>query len=323
MKKLTYLLSLLAIAVFMGCQSNSNQANESTDATSDPGVKIGAITYSWRSMPSTPEDIIKYCKETQIQTLELMGNIVESYAGIPDGPPRRRRDQQMTAAEEAEFNAKVDAAKAAQKEWRTTVSMEKFQALRKMFDEAGIEIHIVKFSPANWSDEEIDYAFKVAKILGAQGVSNEIGHEAAKRLGPFAEKHNMYAIFHNHTQPGEPGFDFADYLAYSPNNRLNFDVGHYVGATGKHPNEIIQKFHDKIVSLHMKDKTNNVANPPNSNKVWGEGDTPIADILNLIREKKWPIYCDIELEYEVPEGSNAVIETKKCYDYCMKMLGIE
>ena len=49
------------------------------------GVQVGAITYSWRSMPGTPEDIIKYCQQTGISSIELMGDVAEKYAGIPDG----------------------------------------------------------------------------------------------------------------------------------------------------------------------------------------------------------------------------------------------
>jgi len=189
-----------------------------------------------------------------------------------------------------------------------------------MYKKAGVNIHIVKFSPARWSDEEIDYAFKAAKTLGAKGVSNEIGHDACQRLGEFAEKHNMYAVFHNHLQPGDPDFNFDEFLAYSPNNMLNFDVGHYFGATGKHPNELIERLHDRIFSIHLKDKTGKNADPANTNMPWGKGDTPIADILRLIRDEKWPIYGDIELEYSVPEDSNAQDEIIKCVNYCKDIL---
>ena len=101
---------------------------------------------------------------------------------------------------------------------------------------------------------------------------------------------------------------------------LNFDAGHYYGATGKHPNEIINKYHDRIFSIHLKDKTSKTGNPPNTNQVWGEGDTPLEDILKLISENEWPIYCDIELEYPVPEDSDAVKEVKRCVDYCRDIL---
>jgi len=285
------------------------------------GVQIGAITYSWRSMPSTPEDIIAYCQEAGITELELMSDVVETYAGAPEGPPFPRNFREISDEERQEFRMQREEHAKVVSEWRKTApTAEKYRELKKMFDDAGINIHIVKFSPANWSDEEIDYAFESAKILGAKGVSNEIGHEACERLGKFAEKHDMVAVFHNHGQPGDPEFKFEDFLAYSPNVMLNFDVGHYFGATGKHPNELIEELHDRIYSIHLKDKTAIDADPPDTNMPWGEGDTPLADILNLIQENQWKIYCDVELEYPVPEGSDAVKETAKCVAYARSLI---
>ncbi len=284
------------------------------------GVQIGAITYSWRSMPSTAEDILKYCVEAGISSIELMGDVAENYAGLPAGAPRQPRGTEMSDAEKADLQKKIDAANKAQRDWRLSVSMDKYKALRKMYNNAGVNIHIVKFAPANWSDEEIDYAFKAAKILGAGGITNEIGEEACQRLGKFAEKHDMYAIFHNHGQPGEPGFSFDKFLAYSPKNMLNFDAGHYFGATGNHPNELIERLHERIFSIHTKDKTGKNGTPPNTNMPWGKGDTPIADMLKLVQKNNWPIIFDIELEYEVPENSDAQKEVIKCVEYCKKIL---
>jgi hypothetical protein len=53
---------------------------------------------------------------------------------------------------------------------------------------------------------------------------------------------------------------------------------------------------------------------------WGEGDTPVAEILKLVQKNKWPIYFDIELEYPIPEGSDAQKEVIKCVEYCRKIL---
>jgi hypothetical protein len=50
------------------------------------GVQIGAITYSWRSMPGGVENIIKYCKEAGISSIELMSNDLENYLGAPKNP---------------------------------------------------------------------------------------------------------------------------------------------------------------------------------------------------------------------------------------------
>lgn len=309
---------VVALATMIGCSGSGKK----TEAESDyQGVQIGAITYSWRSMPSSPQDIIKYCEQTGISSLELMGDIAETFAGAPAGPAFPPNFRELSEEERAEFMKQREEHGKKMSEWRINeASPEKYKELKAMFDEAGIHIHTVKFSPAAWSDEEIDYAFESAKILGAKGVTNEIGHEAAKRLGPFAEKHDMYAVLHNHGQPGDTAFNFEDYLAYSPNNMLNLDVGHYFGATGLHPNELISKLHERIYSIHLKDKTGINGYPPDTNALWGQGDTPLRDILQLIQANEWNIYCDIELEYEIPEGSNAVIETGKCVAYARKLL---
>jgi sugar phosphate isomerase/epimerase len=260
------------------------------------GVQVGAISYSWRSMPSTAEDILKYCLADGISSIELMGDAAENYAGLPKG----------SASE--------------QKKWRLSTSMDKYKELKKMYYDAGVKIHIVKFSPAEWSSEEIDYAFRAAKTLGAIGVTNEIGDDACRKMGPIAMKNGMFAIFHQHLQPGEKGWTFEKFLEYSPAIMLNMDVGHYYGATGKNPADIIEKLHDRIVSIHIKDKTGPDGNPPNTNKPWGEGQTPLKDILLLIKKNKWPIEADIELEYDVPQGSDAVVEVRKCVEYCRKIL---
>ena len=83
---------------------------------------------------------------------------------------------------------------------------------------------------------------------------------------------------------------------------------------------LIEKLHSRIFSIHIKDKTSKDADPSDSNMPWGEGDTPLGDILDLIQENGWPIYCDIELEYKVPEDSDAVKETAKCVAYCRDIL---
>lgn len=300
---------------FMGCSGSSGKLNSNFK-----GVQIGVITYSWRSMPGSATDILNYCIKSGISSVELMGNVAEDYAGIPQGPPRLRGDVEISDEERAKHEKAVAEASEKRRQWRLSTSMDKYIELRTMYNDAGVNIHIVKFSPASWSDEEIDYAFKAAKTLGAAGISNEIGEEACKHLGKFAEKHDMYAIFHNHGQPGNPDFSFDKFLSYSPKNMLNLDIGHYFGATGKHPNEIIERLNERIFSLHLKDKTAKDANPPDQNRPWGEGDTPIADVLKLIQKNKWPIHCDIELEYSIPEGSDALQETINCVEYCRNIL---
>ena len=274
-------------------------AGNTTDS-SFGGVHIGAITYSWRSMPGGVDNIIKYCNETGISSIELMSNDVEEFLGAP------KKDIEK-------YNQEM-------KKWRLALPVSKMDEVRKMFDNAGIKIHIVKFSPAKWSDEEIDYAFKFAKALGAKGVTDELGMEAVKRLAPFAEKNGMYAIFHTHMQFAIPGFSYDPFMAISPAVMFNFDCGHFFGSTGLHPNTILEKYHDRIVSIHIKDKTGPKTDPANTNQVWGQGEMPLEEVLLLIKQKGWPIFCDIELEYDVKPWSNAVKEVKTCVHYARQIL---
>ncbi len=51
-----------------------------------------------------------------------------------------------------------------------------------------------------------------------------------------------------------------------------------------------------------------------------QGETPIADILLLLKKEKWPINVDVEFEYSIPEGSNAAKEVAKCIEYMRNIL---
>ena len=297
------------------------------------GVKIGCITYSWRSMPAkTVEEIIDYCKQANMGSLELMSGDLERVLGVPENPQQRimaelrakmpapkpgeRPNFQMTPEQQAEIAKYNEDLKA----WRVNMDMSKVEAVRKKFNDAGIEIHIVKFSPSKWSDEEIEYACKVTKAMGAKAITEEISVEAAQRMAPFVEKHGLYMAFHNHNQYGEEGFSCDPVLAVSPNMMLNFDCGHYFGSTGKNPAEFIKKYHDRIYSIHLKDKTGKNTEPANTNQVWGQGETPLKEVLNLLKDQKWPIYCDIELEYDIKPWSNAGKELGVCVRHARELL---
>ena len=331
----------LAMASFLpsaltSCASDSAApAANSTGINSNfNGVKIGCITYSWRSMPAnTVDELIAYCKQANLGSLELMSNDLERVLGVPESPQQRIMAEarakmpapkpgerpgrpQLTPEQQAEIAKYNEELKA----WRVNMDMSKVEAVRKQLNDAGIEVHIVKFSPSNWSDEEIEYACKATKAMGAKAITEEISVDAAKRMAPFVEKHGLYMAFHNHMQYAEEGFSCDPVLAVSPNMMLNFDCGHYFGSTGKNPVEFINKYHDRIYSIHLKDKTGKNTEPANTNQVWGQGETPLKEVLNLLKDNKWPIYCDIELEYEIKPWSNAVKELGVCVRHARELL---
>ena len=282
------------------------------------GVQLGVTTYSYGSMPHKVDDVIEYLLYAGVNSIELR-NVAEEDLGIPS-VQRPRSMGQMTEEQRAEMKKAMEAIREEQKKWRLSLPMERYVDMRKKFNKAGIEVYIAKFAPSAWSDEEIDYAYRAAKALGSIGITDELTDANCQRLGKFAEKHKSLAMFHTHGQVADPGFSFDKYLGYSPANMLNLDAGHYYGATGLHPNDVIIKYHDRMRSIHIKDNTGPKHATPNANKEFGQGETPIADVLLLLKKEKWPIRVDVELEYRIPEGSDAAKEVKKCIDYMRNIL---
>jgi sugar phosphate isomerase/epimerase len=206
------------------------------------------------------------------------------------------------------------------KAWRTSVSMDAFKKLRKMYNDAGVTIYAWKQLSPNMSDEEFEYIFNVAEALGCTHTTLELPTDAAqlKRIGDFAMKKKIYAAYHTHAQGSMTAFDQA--FALSKGNKANVDFGHWVAAgnIGGTPMQFLEKFHDRTASFHLKDRTT----PKNCslNLAWGTGETPIKEILQLVKKNKWKIPGSVELEYNIPEGSDAVAEVRKCVDYCRSAL---
>ena len=158
-------------------------------------------------------------------------------------------------------------------------------------------------------DDEVNYAFKAAKALGAKGITLERSDAAMQRLAPFASEHKLNIGYHNHAKVNfeswDKGLELSDY------NAVNLDIGHYVAGTNESPIPLIKKYHNRITNLHLKDrKKDNGPNMP-----WGEGDTPIGEVMRLLRDEKYDFLAAIELEYKIPEGSDAVKEVKNCIDF--------
>jgi sugar phosphate isomerase/epimerase len=137
------------------------------------------------------------------------------------------------------------------------------------------------------------------------------------KLGQMAAKHGIYVAYHGHEQQTPTLWDTA--LAQSEYNALNLDLGHYVAAGNAVPLDIIREKANHIRSMHMKDRQD--PEHGKGNVVWGTGNTPLVEALKLMRDNKYNFPGTIELEYEIPEGSDPITEVKKCLDYCEKALG--
>lgn len=275
------------------------------------GVRIGVQSYSFRTMPL--DDALKAMAEIGIGECELFSGHVEprpppgAFGGGPGSPP-------VDPAVRAAAREKL-------REWRLTTPLDHFTAVRKKFDAAGIRLQSYNLSfNDSFTDQEIDRGFEMAKTLGAGFITASSVLSAAKRVAPFAEKHQMTVAMHNHANLVDPNEfakpeSFAQAMAMSKRFAVNLDIGHFVAA-GFDPISYIDQHHDRITNLHLKDRKKS----DGPNVPWGQGDTPIKEVLQLLRDNKWNIQATIEFEYPIPEGSDRMTELKKCVDYCRAAL---
>lgn len=298
------------------------------------GVQIGVITYSYRSLPDqSAEATLQYVLDSGIGAIELMGDPAESYAGKPENPVDRRtmstltrksrNGEELTSDEKKQLEEMRAANEAYGKEveqWRAKVSMDKFEEVRKMYADAGVSIYAFKPNAfgVNNTDAEIEYGFRAARALGASQVTLELpdNDEHTLKLGKFGKKHKVYIAYHGHEQQTPTWWNTA--LDQSKYNAMNLDLGHYVAAGNPGPLDLIRDKHNRIKSMHVKDRQtpeNGKANLP-----FGQGDTPIIEVLQLMRDQKYNFPATIELEYEVPGNSGPVEEVRKCLDYCVTAL---
>jgi sugar phosphate isomerase/epimerase len=296
------------------------------------GVQIGVITYSFRGMSSLDE-IIKAMVQIGIGEAELMFNQAEAELGAPSQttprPPAPPAGAPAGAAQAKgmgarppltpEQQAAMQARAEELRKWRLSVSMDKFKSVRKKFDDAGINLGLLCFNLRdNNTDDEIEYAFQMAKVLGVKGITTSTTVSMSKRIAPLADKHKMLVGYHGHDQTSDPNEfatleSYATAFTYSKYNGVNLDIGHFT-ASNYDAIAFIKQHHARVTNLHMKDrKKDHGPNTP-----WGQGDTPIKEVLGLLRKEKYPFPANIEYEYR-GEG-DVITEVSKCLQFCKQAL---
>ncbi len=270
------------------------------------GVQIGAITYSFRSMPAA--DIVKAYVTLGLAEMELMSNHAEQLAGAPAGRGGGERRGTLTPEQQAARDAAVKALR----DWRMGATETTFKPVRKTIQDAGIALKLLCYNMnvRNTPDDEIEYAFMMAKALGVDAISTSTQVSMAKRLAPFAEKHKLRVGFHGHgdtTTPDEVATpeSFMAVMAASKYLGANLDVGHYTEA-GYDAVAFLQQHHARVTNLHLKDMKK--ASNGGGYTPFGQGDAPLKGVLKLVQKNKWDIPVNIEFEYQ----GEPLVEMPKC-----------
>jgi sugar phosphate isomerase/epimerase len=270
------------------------------------GVRIGAITYSFRSM-SNVDDIVKAFADIGLGEVELMSNHAEAAAGAPSG----------RAAGAGRNSPEAVAAREELLKWRQAATLDTFKPARKKFEDAGVAVSVLCYNmSANVTNEEIEYGFLMARSLGVRAISTSTQVSVAKRVAPFADKHRLMVGFHNHSDLKNPDEvatpeSFAACMSHSKFHGVNLDIGHFTAANFD-AIAYLDANHARITNLHLKDR----GRDQGANVPWGQGAAPIREVLTLLRQKKYDIPANIEFEYK----GEAVAEVRKCFEFCKAVL---
>ena len=252
------------------------------------GVRVGVQTYSFRDVPRTAEgDMI----EPLIRAMVACG-LDECELFAPHVEPAGKSREDLRA-------------------WRLQTPLDYFRGVKKRFDAAGITVYAYNYSAKeDYTDAEIERGFEMAKALGADIITASTTLAVAKRIAPFVEKHTMIVAMHGHSNISDPNEfatpdSFAAAMKLSKYFKVNLDIGHFTAANFD-AMAYIREHHADITNLHLKDRKKNQGD----NTPWGQGETPIREVLQLLKKERWPIRAYIEYEYR--GAGSPVDEVKKC-----------
>ena len=203
------------------------------------------------------------------------------------------------------------------RQWRETVNLDHFHRIRDQFATASIALSAYNISfRDDFSDAEIERGFDMAAALGVPVITSSSNITTVARIAPVAARKKMLVGVHNHSRVDPNEFatakNFTDAMAASPYIAVNLDIGHFTAAN-EDAAAFLEQHHARIVTLHLKDRRRNEG----PNMPFGEGDTPIVAVLELLQQNGWPIPANIEYEYK---GGDSVDEVARCLAYCRKAL---
>jgi len=265
------------------------------------GVRFGLQPFCYHDLPMNPGNrsiLIQRMIQNRLGIVELHASWCEPNLSGPGVSPEEQRRKL--------------------RDWRLHPPAGHFEQVRREFDDAGIQIFTYWVNFSDVTDEEIDASYRAAKLLGCQGVVGSYGLAVAQRLIPYPRKYGLFAGLHNHDNLSDPDAfsteaSFIKGLAISPQFMATLDVRHFTAGNGDCLG-FLQRHHARTSSIHLGDRRrNNGRSTP-----FGQGDAPIIEILEMIRDQQWPIV--VLLEFEHGTLRSGVEEVQIAYDYCKRAL---
>ena len=260
----------------------------------DQGVELGVQSFSFKDRSF--EAMLDACERAGSKSLELWSGHIEA----------PWNDRSKAGGRERLRN------------WRIQEGAAHCAEIRIALERRAFRLNSFNLTIRNeHTEEEIDAVFHMAAALGTDLLTTSSNVSTAARLAPFARKHQVRVAFHNHASIKPDEFatpeDFETAMTAEKDwFGVNLDTGHF-HAAGFDCLAFLVKHGERVFVLHMKDRASH-----NGDKLpFGKGDTPLVEILRLVRGRKWQIPANVEMAYPTDDP---VREVRESLEYMRRAL---
>jgi sugar phosphate isomerase/epimerase len=202
--------------------------------------------------------------------------------------------------------------------WRMSTPLEEFAVIRTKLDAAGITLVGYQVDlRSDFTDAELERTFVVASMLGAPRITTASTVSMIPRSAYFAREHRVQMALLNSAEATPDTLATPDELAHAlsgapPEIGIALDLGAFAAA-GHDAIAFLKQHWRRTFVVHLSDRKRDQG----KSVAWGEGDAPIAAVLRLVRDGRWPLPAVVDYAYA---GRDAIDEVKRCLAFCREAL---
>ena len=289
------------------------------------GVQVGlTIPGSVGHAGLTVDELLRRVTETGAVALELDAQLVEGWLGAPPEPvllhpPEDSFETGLLPIEEEVFEDELNLARATfagyLRDWRRKASRDPLARVRSRLADSGVRVDGLRWHGlGSLADDEVEFAFQVARSLGARMLLTEATVEDAVRLNPLAARHQMTMGFQG--EEGTSAEVVERVLSLGASAGVGIDIGVWEAAGNGSPIAFLEKHAGRVTHVHLTDRRRSDW----SYAPFGAGDAPIRDVLQAIRDRHRTVSAIVALDRALEGEVDRMSAALQALDYCRRCL---
>lgn len=280
-KQIYSFFASLILLCFVGC----NPAAKAEKNSNEPGWQVGILAYTFKDF--TLFEAVQKAKELGIDHI--------------GGFPGQKLDRHIAG----HLDYKMDA--------------ETQEKVRAYLNENKMElVDVGVISPK--TEEEWRTLFDFAKAMDIKTIVAEPEIEQLDLISNLCDSYQIKVAIHNHAAPST--YWNPDSLMHAIEGKSALlgvcaDVGHWL-RSGLDPVSSLQKVKSKLFELHFKDVS--MKEKEGVDVVWGQGNIPLKDLLQELKDQSFQGVLAIEYEGSLHENMEEIKRSITYYKELLKSL---